>query len=588
MQTKIISTPIKDLVIYFNKTVGDQRGVFCDMAPGGTDNPIFHDGIKNISASIATQKLVARGGHYHFRLKENIYTLSGTALWYFYDFRPDSPTYQTGYVVILGFDPPKQNINFPTYTISQGSMAQVDLPAGIYHVFWPISDEKVVVAHTGSHDYDPNDYARPTIEEVPGTKEISEELQEKFNKTTSQKISLTPISSIIKNAPKENLLIEEFSSSKNDLTDLGTNKNTVNEMKAIVTAGRNIQLRPLTHTTNKHLIPIANKPMIFYAIEHLVESGFKEIGIIISPEDDELPQIIGNGERWNIKIEYIPQVGGLRGLGHVIKIIKDYKNGTWLNNFPFILYLGDNIIKADLGSLIRKFKKEQLNCLLTLAKIKDPQRFGVPEFRDGKIIKVEERPLQPKSEYAVAGLYIYDQSVFKVLENLKPSIRGDYEISDVHTYLIENNYRVGWQELESWWKDRGKPEDILEGNCFTLEKIEAKIDGHVDHSVIIQGKVSIGAGSKILGRTIIRGPVSIGQRTTIKDSYIGPYTSIGHQAEIHNAEIEYSLITDNTHIYTPSRITNSLIGKNSFIIPASESSPSGFKIIAGENSIISI
>lgn len=627
MNAKTIAAPIKNVYIHFNSIVGDERGVFCNIAPGGTDNPIFSDGIKNISAPIATQKLVARGGHYHFRLKEHFYTLSGIALFYLYDFRPDSPTYQTGYALILGFEKPKQDLGFPVYAIADGAMPQLEIPAGVYHIFWPLSEEKVVTVHTGSRDYDPADYARPTIEEVPGAKEVFKKVLQKMRaveETENQKFlpeakKMAPIKDVLMETSLNNqrnshstgtamLLAKSRTFPQNiDLVDTegidsislhtqGNNTgymgkmrdNTTDGVKAVITAARNTQLRPLTHTTNKHLIPLANKPMIFYAIEHLAKSGFKEIAIVVSPSDEEIRSFVGNGEKWNITIEYIEQTGGLRGLGHVLKTIKEHRQGNWLKNSSLLLYLGDNIVEVDLPSLIEKFKNERLNCLLSLAKIKNPQRFGVPEFQNGRLIKIEERPLMPKSDYAVAGIYLYDQNVFQAIENLKPSARGDYEIQDIHTHLIENNYKIGWQELESWWKDRGNPEDILEGNSFILEKIERSIEGAIDASATIQGRVAIGGGSKILGRTTIRGPVSIGQRAIIKDSFIGPYTSIGHNAEIQNAEIEYSLIMDDTHIATPSKITNSLIGKNSCVIAANSSLPAGYKIIAGENSTISI
>jgi glucose-1-phosphate thymidylyltransferase len=536
------------------------------MAPGGTDNPFFKDGIKHIHGSIAIKKLVPRGGHYHYHLRENFYTLSGTALWYFYDFRKDSPTYQTGYSVILGFNPAEKEIDVPSYAISQGSMAQIFIPPGVYHIFWPLTDEKVIVAGTGSIDYDSSDYARPEIDEVPGAKEIFEKIKKVFE---------TPSTLIEKKMRANN----EIAASLPEVAP----RNDIGKLKAIIAAGRNSNLRPLTHTMNKHLIPLANKPMIFYAIEHLAKTGFKEIGIVINPEDKELPKVVGNGERWNIKIQYIPQTGGALGLAHAIKASREY-----LGDDPFIFYLGDNIIKENLQELIDKFFSEKLNCLLGLAKIKNPQRFGVPVFENGKIIKVEERPMEPKSEFAVTGFYVYDKNVHQIIDNLKPSSRGEFEISDVQSELIGQGFNVGWHKLKSWWKDRGKPEDILEGNSFALEEINSKIDGLIDSSVEIQGKVEIGANSKILGNSVLRGPISIAQGATIRDSYIGPFTSIGNRAEIYNSEIESSLIMDESYVSLPSRIVNSLIGRNSSIVSSKNKKPSGNKIIVGENSKIEL
>jgi glucose-1-phosphate thymidylyltransferase len=581
MSTKTINTPINNLKIHLNKVVADERGIYCDMAPGGTDNPFFKDGIKHIHGSIAIKKLIPRGGHYHYHLRENFYTLSGTALWYFYDFRKDSPTYQTGYSVVLGFNPTEKEIDVPSYAITQGSMAQIFIPPGVYHIFWPLTDEKVIVAGTGSLDYDSADYARPEIKEVPGAKEVFEKIKKVFE-----------IPSMREKSEREDVyprLLEGQNFSKEG--DIGqchlqreeTGSWRLPKMKAIIAAGRSDNLRPLTHTMNKHLIPLANKPMIFYAIEHLAQTGFKEIGIVVSPEDKELPKVVGDGERWNIKIQYFLQTGGALGLAHAIKVSWDY-----LCDDPFIFYLGDNIIKENLQELINKFFNEKLNCLLGLAKIKNPQRFGVPIFENGKIIKVEERPMEPKSEFAVTGFYIYDKNVHQIIDNLKPSSRGEFEISDVQSELIGQGFNVGWHKLKSWWKDRGKPEDILEGNSFALEEINSKIEGLIDSSVEIQGKVDIGANSKILGNSVLRGPISIAQGATIRDSYIGPFTSIGNRAEVYNSEIESSLIMDESYISNPSRIVNSLIGRNSSVISSKNKKPSGHKIIVGENSKIEL
>ena len=583
MEIKKLSTTIDGLNLYLNKVVMDKRGVYCDMAPGGTDSPLFKDGIKHIHGSIATKKLVPRGGHYHYRLRENFYTLSGTALWYFYDFREDSPTYQKSYAVILGFEKPKENFRFPSYTIEEGSMAQIFIPPKVYHIFWPLSDGQVVVAGTGSLDYDPSDYARPAIEEVPGAKEIFEEIKEVF-KISSLRTTETSEAISIKEKIRANNGVAAFLPEFTSHIDTGfASRGDIPRMKAIITAGRNAQLRPMTYTINKHLIPLANKPMIFYAIEHLVSTGFKEIGIVISPEDEELPKVVGNGARWNIKIKYILQKGGMLGLGHVIKVARDY-----LGDEPFILYLGDNIIRGDLKLFISRFFQEKLNCLLGLAKIKNPHRFGVPVFKNKKIIKIEERPMEPKSQYAVCGLYLYDKNVHKIIEGLRLSSRGQYEISDVHSRLIEKGFNVGWQSVDAWWKDKGKPEDILEGNRFVLEKITPSIKGIVEENVEIRGKVVLGEGSKILGHSLICGPVLIGKGCTIKDSYIGSFTSIGDRVEIYSSEIDSSLVMEGVHIFTPSRLTASLIGKNSSIVSSKNSRPSGCKIIVGENSSISL
>lgn len=358
----------------------------------------------------------------------------------------------------------------------------------------------------------------------------------------------------------------------------------MNPMKAIVTAARSNNLKPLTHTCNKHLIPLANKPMIFYALEHIASAGIYDIGIVINENETEVPQIVGDGARLGARITYIKQAGGTHGLGHVVKVAREF-----LGNEKFLLYLGDNLIHDDLSALMNHFEESGSHCLLTLAKVPNPQRFGVPEFKDGKIIKVEERPIHPKSEYAVAGLYFYDSSAHIAAENIRPSFRGDYEISDIHTYLAQNGYKVEWREIKNWWKDRGDPRDLLEGNKLVLSHLApAKREGAVEPTVKIEGKVEIGQGTRIGGKTLIRGPVSIGEYCLIKDSYIGPFTSLGNKVEMHGGAIEHSLVFDDVSIVTPAKIIDSVIGAGTTISAKHFEMPEGNKIIVGENSNLAI
>ena len=360
-------------------------------------------------------------------------------------------------------------------------------------------------------------------------------------------------------------------------------------MKALVTAARSNNLKPLTHTINKHLIPLANKPMIFYALEHIASAGIRDIGIVIHESDTEVPSVVGDGSRFNANISYIKQTGGTLGLGHVIKVAREY-----LGDEKFFLYLGDNIIIDDLSPLVEHFERGSANCHLSLARVPNPHRFGVPEFRDGKIVRVEERPVHPKSEYAVAGLYFYDSSAHIAADNIKPSFRGDYEISDIHTWLAQNGYKVEWREIKNWWKDRGDPKDLLEGNKVALalrlhqRKPMQETKGFVEPTVKIDGQVEIGQGSRIGGKTLIRGPVSIGEYCLIKDSYIGPFTSLGNKVEMHGSNIEHSLVFDDTSIVTSTKIVDSIIGPGSTINAKHLEMPEGSKIIIGENSSLAI
>jgi len=568
MIIKQITTPIKGLNLYLNKVVSDERGSYCDMAPGGTDSPLYADGIKHIHASIATKRFVPRGGHYHFKLKENFFTLGGTALWYFYDFDKNSPTFGESYTVILGYNKLDLDLGIPEYTIDKEMAAQVAISPGVYHVLWPLTDKQAVVAGTGSVKYNSEDYDRTKIEDVPGAMEIFEKVKNK--------------------------ILENEKDISENLTSINNNKLSLksNIKKAVIPAARNNQQRPFSHTINKHLIPFGNRPMIFYGIENLISAGVKEIAIIISENDNLIQRVVGDGGRWGVDIKYIIQKE-LLGVGNALKLAKDF-----VGDDPFVLYLGDNIVlKEDLQKSINKFSEEKLNALLMLVEVDNPQMFGVPEIVDGRIIKVEERPMHAKSKFAVAGAYIYDRNAFQAIESLELSPRGEYEISDVHNYLINNNYKVDCQQINKWWKDRGNFKDLLSGNSFVLkncvfEKNDCnngrKIDGFVEKSVKLEGEVKIGKNTRAVGRSLIRGPVVIGEGCLIKDCYIGPGTSIGNNVEIQNAEIENSLVMEQANIFTKNRIVNSVIGRNSSITDKAHSIPYGNEMIMGENCQASI
>jgi len=358
-------------------------------------------------------------------------------------------------------------------------------------------------------------------------------------------------------------------------------------MKALITSGgKGTRLRPITHTSNKHLIPIANKPMIHYAIEAAAGAGIQDIGIVYNPDTgDEIRDALGNGSSWGVRLTYILQEAPM-GLAHVIKVSQDF-----IGNEPFVFYLGDNVVVGGISRFISDFKREGSNCHLVLSKVHDPERFGVPEIRDGKIISVEEKPKKPKSQYAVTGIYIYDSSVFDAVNHIKPSARGELEISDAHDYLIGHGYKVGYSEITGWWKDTGKPEDLLEANRLTLDRVigddEPVINGDVDEDSDIAGKVIIGKGAKII-RSSIRGPVIIGENTVIENSYIGPFTSIYYGCYIKNSEVEYSIVLEKCRIIDADvRIERSLLGREAEIIKC-QSKPRTQKFIIGDQSIVEL
>ena len=328
-------------------------------------------------------------------------------------------------------------------------------------------------------------------------------------------------------------------------------------MKALIASGgRGTRLRPLTHTQNKHLLPIANKPILHYAIEAAVDAGIKQIGIVCNADSNEVRNAIGNGKQWGVKIAYILQKAPL-GLAHVVKISEKF-----IGKDDFIFYLGDNMVVGGVKRFIDEFEKSDCNCFLTLSKVRDPGRFGVPEIKNGKIVRVEEKPKKPKSKYAVAGIYVYDRHIFEAVKNIKPSKRGELEISDAHQYLIDKGYKIGFSEITGWWKDTGKPSDILEANRLVLDNIQPYIDGDVDKNSTVAGKVVVESGAKIIN-SVVRGPAVIGKNCVIENAYIGPFTSIGDNSQICNAEVEYSILLKECKVLNVKiRIEGSLLGND--------------------------
>ncbi|OGL65625.1 glucose-1-phosphate thymidylyltransferase [Candidatus Uhrbacteria bacterium RIFCSPLOWO2_01_FULL_47_24] len=357
--------------------------------------------------------------------------------------------------------------------------------------------------------------------------------------------------------------------------------------KALLAAGgRATRLRPITHTLNKHLIPLANKPMLFYGIETLVKAGIKEIFVNVNPGEMELQKVLGDGSRWSVSIKCIEQQGGPLGLAHIVKNAQSY-----IGNEPFIFYLGDNVILDSIGHMVEKFQRDNLDMCLAFAHIANPKQFGVAEIVNGKLVRIIEKPENPPSDLAQTGIYLYSPKIFEAVKAIQPSPRGEYEISDANTWMIEKGYNVGWVEVPGWWKDTGKPEDLLEGNQFIMSHFrfeDNKNGAKIGERVQIQGRIQIGEGTQLDENVLVRGPVIIGKNCVIKNSYIGPYTSIGNEVEIYNTEIENSIVFDAVDINAGTRIVDSIIGYNAAVNSAHATLPLGHKLIIGDNTVVEI
>jgi glucose-1-phosphate thymidylyltransferase len=353
----------------------------------------------------------------------------------------------------------------------------------------------------------------------------------------------------------------------------------------ILHGGQGTRLRPLTHTGPKQLIPIANKPISQYVLEDLVKAEIKNIAIVLGDVyPEKVKEYYGDGSTFGVKISYIYQ-SEPKGIAHAVGLCREF-----VGEDPFIVYLGDNLLKGGIKDYAESFKTSNYDAMILLCEVENPQRFGVAKFNEkGKLIGLVEKPRQPPSNYALTGIYFLKPIIFEMIEKLKPSWRGELEITEAIQLLLEKGYNVGYQIVKGWWKDTGAPEDILEANRLVLDELKPEIKGKIENNSSIQGRVSVGENTLIKHGALIRGPTIIGENTTIEASvYIGPYTSIGNNATIKRGEIENSIIMDNCLIDVNERITDSLVAPHSKIISSDNNKPRGRRFILGERSHVEL
>ncbi len=350
----------------------------------------------------------------------------------------------------------------------------------------------------------------------------------------------------------------------------------------ILSGGKGTRLRPITHTSAKQLVPVANKPVLFYGLEAMAEAGITDVGVIIAPETgDEIRAAAGDGERFGVSITYIEQEAPL-GLAHAVLTAEEFLGQT-----PFVMYLGDNLLRDGISELVAAFRSEAPDALILLTPVDDPEHYGVAELDDGKVARLAEKPPEPKTNLALVGVYMFTPAIFEAARAIEPSGRGELEITDAIQQLVDSGLRVDPHIVHGWWKDTGQVQDMLEANRLILDDLEARVDGEVVDSRM-EGRVVVESGAR-LERATVRGPAIIGAGARIADAYIGPYTAIGDDVEISNAEIEHSIILAGSSVrdLQGGRVEASLIGRNVAIVRTRDL-PKAYRFVIGDSAEIEL
>ncbi|MGA1185211.1 MAG: glucose-1-phosphate thymidylyltransferase [Ilumatobacteraceae bacterium] len=353
-------------------------------------------------------------------------------------------------------------------------------------------------------------------------------------------------------------------------------------MKALILAGgAGTRLRPITHTRAKQLVPVANKPILFYGIEAMVSAGITEIGVIVGDTRDEVMAALGDGSAFGAAITYLPQDQPL-GLAHCVLIARDF-----LGDDDFVMYLGDNLLEQDLAAFVDAFRTARAgdqppDAQILLKQVPDPHRFGIAELdASGDVVRLVEKPADPPSDLALVGVYLFDAGIHEAVASIEPSPRGELEITDAIQWLVDQGRRVRCELLTGWWIDTGKLTPLLEANRLILERIEPTIEGTVDEASVIDGRVHIGAGATITGSTI-RGPVSIGPGAVIENAFIGPFSAIGARCRVVSSEIEHSVLMDDSSVIDVPRLEDSLIGSHAEVM-RSRRKPRALRLMVGDH-----
>jgi glucose-1-phosphate thymidylyltransferase len=354
------------------------------------------------------------------------------------------------------------------------------------------------------------------------------------------------------------------------------------ELKGLIlSGGKGTRLRPITHTSAKQLVPVANKPVLFYGLEAMAGAGIRDVGIVVAPETGrEIREAAGDGSDFGVSITYIEQDAPL-GLAHAVLTAEEFLGGA-----PFVMYLGDNLLRDGITDLVETFRREEPDALILLTPVPDPENYGVAELSDGRVARLVEKPKEPSTDLALVGVYMFTPVVFEAARAIEPSWRGELEITDAIQQLVDRGLRVDPHIVHGWWKDTGQVQDMLEANRLILDDLEERLDGELVECRV-EGRVAIEAGARV-ERTTVRGPAIIGAGSSVTDAYVGPYTAIGEEVTIDRAELEHCIVLSGSTIRDLEyRVEASLIGKN-VTIGRGPALPKAYRFVVGDNAEIQI
>jgi glucose-1-phosphate thymidylyltransferase len=352
-------------------------------------------------------------------------------------------------------------------------------------------------------------------------------------------------------------------------------------MKALIlSGGAGTRLRPITHTSAKQLIPVANKPILFYGLESIRDAGIQQVGIVVGHTADEVRAACGDGSEWGLEITYLPQ-DAPRGLAHAVVVAREF-----LGDDDFVMYLGDNVLLEGISRFVREFERHRPNAQIFLARVREPERFGVAVLEGDRVTRLVEKPTEHISDLALVGVYLFDRTVHEAIDRVEPSWRGELEITDSIQAMIDADRVVRAEMVTEWWKDTGKLEDLLEANRMMLSHLEPRVDGEIDGQSRVVGQVVVERGAKV-SRSVIRGPAVIGRDTIVEDSLVGPFASIYDECTVSTSEVEDSIIMERCRLEDVRGLAQSLLGKD-VEVRRGRAGPAAYRLMLGDQSQVEV